>query len=432
MLMQLDRSMRTRSRRSLLDASSIQLIFLLFTGVVLPAAVTAVALHWNVVNEPQFRVSALSSAMAIITGFVLIRKVTAYPGTGAFGMILPSFGTAFGLMIAILLGLRISYSGVFLLVSAIAAFGGAFMMFLVRSRSSRLQFHLVPSGRTNVLFDISEVDWIIMDRPEIPSNPAAAIVADLHHDHGDAWERIIAEAAILGHPVYHTKQIWESLTGRVSIEHMSENSFGSLLPNLEYRKVKRLADVLAALVLLPFLLLVAIGIAIAIRIDSPGPVLFLQERMGYRGRVFRMFKFRTMHPRPVHTDEDAARADAITLDDDERITKVGRVLRRSRLDELPQVLNVLRGEMSFIGPRPEAVALSRWYEMEIPFYRYRHIVRPGITGWAQVKQGHVAELNEIDRKLSFDFYYIKNFSLWLDILIALRTVPTMLSGFGSK
>jgi len=108
------------------------------------------------------------------------------------------------------------------------------------------------------------------------------------------------------------------------------------------------------------------------------------------------------------------------------------LLRRSRIDELPQLWNVLKGEMSLIGPRPEALALSEWYERELPFYTYRHIVRPGITGWAQVNQGHVAELGDVHIKLHYDFYYIKHFSAWLDILIMLRTVSTMLTGFGSK
>jgi len=272
-----------------------------------------------------------------------------------------------------------------------------------------------------------------MEKPEVPRDSKAAIVADLRHDHDDAWERMLAEAAINGYPVYHTKQIWESLTGRVSIEHMSENSFGSLLPNLAYRRVKRFGEVIFALFLLPILLPLMIVIGIMIVLDSRGAVFFIQERMGYRGQIFRMFKFRTMRSRPPQGgDEIAARVDAITQSDDARITRVGRFLRRSRLDELPQILNVIRGEMSFIGPRPEAVSLSRWYEAEIPFYRYRHIVRPGITGWAQVKQGHVAELADVDQKLSYDFYYIKNFSLWIDILILLRTIPTMLSGFGAK
>ena len=129
------------------------------------------------------------------------------------------------------------------------------------------------------------------------------------------------------------------------------------------------------------------------------------------------------------TDErEAAKTDA----DDDRITRVGRFLRRVRLDELPQIFNVLKWEMSWIGPRPEAAILSRWYTKEIPYYRYRHVVKPGISGWAQVNQGHVAEVDEVHRKLQYDFYYIKYYSPWLDVLIVFRTVKTVLSGFGAR
>ena len=150
--------------------------------------------------------------------------------------------------------------------------------------------------------------------------------------------------------------------------------------------------------------------------------------MGFRGNEFRVLKLRTMSE--GHNGEN--RDLSITRSGDKRVTKVGGFLRRTRLDELPQVINILRGEMSWIGPRPEAVSLSKWYEGEIPFYRYRHIVRPGISGWAQVNQGHVAEVDEVDEKLQYDFYYIKNLSYWLDIIIVLRTVKVILSGFGSK
>jgi lipopolysaccharide/colanic/teichoic acid biosynthesis glycosyltransferase len=123
---------------------------------------------------------------------------------------------------------------------------------------------------------------------------------------------------------------------------------------------------------------------------------------------------------------------AITNEADERITRVGRFLRHTRIDELPQVFNILKMEMSWIGPRPEAEVLSVWYTSELPFYRYRHVVKPGISGWAQVNQGHVAAVEEVHRKLQYDFYYIKYFSPWLDILILMRTIKTMLTGFGSR
>ncbi len=432
MLMKPERSVRTRRRSTIIGSWTVQLMLLLFAGTIVPGLATVAWLRWSVVGEPQFQVSVLASAVAILAGFVLVRKVSAYPGTGVFGVLLPSFGTAFGVMTAVLLGLRADYSGVFLSVSVVSVLAAAFMVFLARERTSRAHFHVVPHGRIELLFEVTEVDWTVMESADVPADPHAAIVADLRHDHEDEWERMLAEAAIRGHPVYHTKQVWESLTGRVSIEHLSENGFGSLLPDLAYRRAKRLIDLIAVLLLLPLVALPMAAIALAIRLDSRGSVFFLQERMGYRGRVFRMVKFRTMHPRGPEPETMAARLDAITVSNDARITRVGRFLRTSRLDELPQILNVLRGEMSVIGPRPEAAALSEWYEAEIPFYRYRHIVRPGITGWAQVKQGHVSELCDVDRKLNYDFYYIKNFSLWLDVLIALRTVPTMLSGFGAK
>jgi lipopolysaccharide/colanic/teichoic acid biosynthesis glycosyltransferase len=177
---------------------------------------------------------------------------------------------------------------------------------------------------------------------------------------------------------------------------------------------------------LPIVLPLMVLVAIAIRSESPGPVLFRQKRVGHAGRPILVYKFRTMRD-VAAADERSA---AMTRSDDDRITAVGRVLRKLRLDELPQIFNILKWEMSWIGPRPEAEVLSIWYTGEIPFYRYRHVVKPGISGWAQVNQGHVAQVDEVHRKLQYDFYYIKYFSPWLDVLILFRTIKTMLTGFG--
>ena len=163
----------------------------------------------------------------------------------------------------------------------------------------------------------------------------------------------------------------------------------------------------------------------AIRLDSPGPAFFVQRRRGFRAREFIIFKLRSMR---VETTGGAA----FTVSNDERITRVGRVIRKYRIDEMPQILNILRGDMSWIGPRPEAIELSEWYAREIPYYIYRHAVRPGLTGWAQVTQGNVAEIDAATRKLHYDFYYIKNFSPFLDLMIAFKTVHAVLSGFGSR
>jgi lipopolysaccharide/colanic/teichoic acid biosynthesis glycosyltransferase len=226
--------------------------------------------------------------------------------------------------------------------------------------------------------------------------------------------------------VYQTKQLAESLTGRVELEHLSENSFGSLVPARGYFYLKSIVDIFFAALALVLLLPVLLIIAAAVRLDSSGPILFRQKRVGHAGRNIIVYKFRTM--REIHAEDD--RAAAITNEDDERITSVGAFLRKFRLDELPQILNILKGEMSWIGPRPEAEVLSHWYQSEIPFYRYRHVVKPGISGWAQVNQGHVADVEQVHRKLQYDFYYIKYFSPWLDLLIVARTLNTVTTGFG--
>jgi lipopolysaccharide/colanic/teichoic acid biosynthesis glycosyltransferase len=255
-----------------------------------------------------------------------------------------------------------------------------------------------------------------------------AIVADFSTDLPDEWEAFLADSALAGCIVFQVKQLSESLTGRVELEHLSENSFGSLLPARGYFHLKGLIDFLFAVAILPMVLPVMAVIALIIRLDGRGPVLFRQTRVGHAGKHITVHKFRTMHPVEIEDERKAA----ITNHDDDRITRAGRMLRQLRLDELPQIFNILKWEMSWIGPRPEAEVLSRWYTTEIPFYRYRHVVKPGISGWAQVNQGHVAEVGEVHRKLQFDFYYIKYFSPWLDLLILLRTIKTMLTGWGAR
>jgi lipopolysaccharide/colanic/teichoic acid biosynthesis glycosyltransferase len=200
------------------------------------------------------------------------------------------------------------------------------------------------------------------------------------------------------------------------------------VPSRGYFYFKSAIDFAVAVICLPLLLPLLALIVIIIRLDSKGPALFRQRRVGYAGRNIIVYKFRTMRISDLIDDRESA----ITRDGDDRITRVGRVLRNLRLDEIPQVFNILKFEMSWIGPRPEAEVLSTWYASELPFYPYRHVVKPGISGWAQVNQGHVASMDEVHRKLQYDFYYIKYFSPWLDLLILVRTIRTMLTGDGAK
>lgn len=376
--------------------------------------------------------SVVAAAIASLTGLMILRRVDDFPGMRSYSMILPSLAASYGIVLVGIFGLRLVYSRTVLTSSFAVAVLTAFGLAFLTERLVKPIFSVVPGGDADTLNDINEARWVMLDVPAVPQIEPCLIVADFRYDHAPAWERMLAEAAISGRTVYHSKLLRESLTGRVTIEHLSENSFGSLLPNHAYRRVKRLLDLIAAILLLPILALPMAVIALIIALDSPGGAFFRQERMGYRGQTFRMIKFRSMRSRDAIADEHGAREDAMTRSADDRVTRIGRVLRRTRLDELPQIVNILRGEMSWIGPRPEAVPLSLWYESEIPFYSYRHIVRPGISGWAQVQQGHVTDLDAINQKLSYDFYYIKYFSAWLDIIIALRTIPTMIGGYGAR
>ncbi|WP_137940053.1 TIGR03013 family XrtA/PEP-CTERM system glycosyltransferase [Chitinivorax sp. B] len=191
--------------------------------------------------------------------------------------------------------------------------------------------------------------------------------------------------------------------------------------------VKRIFDLSASFLLLlvasPFMLLTAL----AIKLEDQGPVLYSQERVGQNEQVFTIFKFRSMR---TDSEKDGRPRWAQTNDD--RITRVGKLIRLLRIDELPQIINVLRGDMSFVGPRPERPFFVSKLEAEIPYYAMRHCMKPGITGWAQVRYAYGATVEDSKEKLQYDLYYVKNHSLFLDILILIETVQVVLWGKGAR
>ena len=421
----------TRRFGTAVETLRVQLALGLFVGVALPALLLIPYLGDESRAGRGVTYSIIGGIFAIIAATLVVRRVASFPGTRAFMYIVPSYASCYGLVLAGLLLARLEYNRLFLSVSFVLSLLIALFTALRIGRRVQRRFWLVPFGRTERVREARDVEWVVLTEPIVPDDPKAVIVADLQHDHDDDWARMLAVAAVTGHAVYHTKVLMESLTGRVSMDHLSENSFGSLLPNLAYVHIKRAIDLIGVVVLLPLLALPLLTIALLVKLSSAGPVFFIQDRMGYRGVPFRMVKFRTMYVRPIAAFETAL-GDAMTATRDPRITPIGHILRRSRMDELPQIWNIIQGRMSWIGPRPEAIPLSRWYEGDIPFYHYRHIVRPGISGWAQVRQGHVTDLAAVRAKLKYDFYYIKNFSAWLDLLIALKTLKIVSSGFGAR
>jgi lipopolysaccharide/colanic/teichoic acid biosynthesis glycosyltransferase len=232
--------------------------------------------------------------------------------------------------------------------------------------------------------------------------------------------------------VYPLPEFYMKVTGELPLEMLSDAwlSFAEGFDVLDarlLRRIKRLMDLLLASVGLLLSLPMVLAAAIAIKIDSRGPVLFRQGRVGWMGRPFKLLKLRSMH-----ADAESDGIPQWASVGDPRVTRVGRTLRKFRIDEIPQLINVLRGEMSFVGPRPERPEFMEELTARIPFYHLRHYVAPGITGWAQVMYPYGACVQDARRKLQFDLCYIRNASPFLDLRIVLRTASVVLFGNGSR
>lgn len=417
-------------RRALLERFTFALPLLLLVVLVIQVAV-AMSIHPSPFQRPAMTNSMIGAFAANIVAALTYREFRRTPGTRRFAFILPSYIVPVLSLAGVLLGGRLPYNNYVLLAGLLSGVLFIYFISAVQRPTSGRKVYIVPGEKTHALAD--DLSFL---NTEMLASPAdllrcgdGAVVADLRQDLSSDWERGIAHAVVNGVPVYNAKQLRESLTGRVQIESLSENSFGALVPSLSYLLVKRAFDLAVSISALILLAVPMLLISLAIRLTSPGPALYNHRRIGFRGKEFDTIKFRTMNFREQDDDDLEGQK---TQDNDPRVTAIGRFLRNARLDELPQLINVVRGEMSLIGPRPEALALSRWYGEHLDFYEYRHVVRPGITGWAQVNQGHVTELDDVYVKLQYDFYYIKNISGWLDLLIALRTLAVMVNFRGAR
>ncbi|MDA8123152.1 MAG: TIGR03013 family PEP-CTERM/XrtA system glycosyltransferase [Deltaproteobacteria bacterium] len=240
----------------------------------------------------------------------------------------------------------------------------------------------------------------------------------------------LLDLRVRGCEVVEWPSFFEKLSGRIAIDNLSPSyfifheGFSKSRFLLFFRRVVSLLASVVLLILLSPILLVA---ALLIKIDSPGPVFYRQERVGRRGKIFRILKFRSMRQ-----DAEGESGPRWAAENDPRITRMGRILRKSRLDEVPQIFNVLRGDLNLVGPRPERPAFVVQLEKAIPYYSLRHTVRPGLTGWAQVEFTYCGTIEESKEKLQYDLFYIKNMSLKLDLLILFRTVKIVLLGRGAR
>lgn len=360
-------------------------------------------------DAKNFIIAVTASYLLSIWGS---KKILELPRCGRLiGVLTSTFFSFAGVSLILFLGCRFYYSRPFLawsfFVSVLWIYVGCRLFFSFEQtvygflpgsviseleREWRPNFVELDSVTSDVAFDVLVVPPTMRNMPR-------------------EWVAYATNRTIRGVPITQPAFLYEFFTGRVTVESITDEPIFVFRPPLAYLPFKRMTDWVILTAALPFALLL-MSILIAVASFRP-PIFFTQERMGKNGVPFRMYKFRTMT-------------------EDGEVTPLGELLRKRHLDELPQLLNVIKGEMSFIGPRPEVTELAERYSRDIPFYDYRTSMLPGITGWAQVNYGYASVTSENKIKLSYDLYYIKHASFALDALILLKTFNVLLTGFTAK
>lgn len=372
--------------------------------------------------------TSLLVLLAIVMSHVFLKSFARYPSQDPFSTVLPAVTASFATVLIAITAGHLDYSRSLLFmgyVMTLVWYGG---LALLRERYMKPRLALVPAGSVRDITRLGRAEWRTLQEPpaQIPARQIDGLVVDLSTKLAPKWEEFIVHCATQGIPIYDSTLTREFMTGEVDLVHAGDIGIDALHPQRSYLYFKSAIDFLAALAVLPIVLPVLGLLCLIVKLDSKGPAFFVQKRVGYRGRLFNCYKLRSMH-----TDAHLT-GPGFTTSDDPRITRIGRALRKYRFDELPQIFNVLKGEMSWIGPRPEASQLAWEYEKHIPYYAFRHSVKPGLTGWAAIRQGNVAEVEEATRKLRNDFFYIKNISASLDTFITVKTIWIVMTGFGSR
>jgi len=410
----------------LLFSTMVQLLLGLLVVAALPAVLRWGPAVWRYWAQVRFN-TLCAVVAAFVLALILLKRLGRFSGGTRLAAIGPTVTGAFFLAFAVVLFGRVPYTRSVLLTGYLLSLAWFYGGHFLGRRYCQLKVAALPSARCRALESTPNIEVRHLQEPNLGGVRFDAVVADLHSDElGPEWQRFLAECILAKLPVHHVRRMHEAMTGRVQIDRLSENDVGALLPSPNYSVIKRLIDVFGVLLVTPIVLPVMLLVALAIRLDSPGPALFVQNRVGQGDRDFRIYKFRSMR---ANAESAGAQLAAV---DDTRITRVGHFIRKTRLDELPQLWNVIKGDMSLIGPRPEQRKFVDQFDKEIPFYIYRHVVKPGITGWAQVTQGYAGNAEETRIKIEHDFYYIKHFSLWLDVLIVLKTLRVILTGWGAR
>ncbi len=279
--------------------------------------------------------------------------------------------------------------------------------------------------------DHAEIVWVLDPRSEGPlelPDRGVTIAVDLSSVLSERVAQFVSSCDLAGYTIRPFSSAYEEHTGRVPLVHLAEGweISAPLLHVAKWLPGKRVVDLILTIITAPPWLLIGGLVALYVRLADGRPVIFKQDRVGLNGEIFTMYKFRTM----VEGSEE--NGPKFALEDDPRFIKGGAFLRKSRLDEIPQLWNVIRGEMTLVGPRAEQVPFVEHFREIIPFYDHRHLVRPGLTGWAQVNYGYADDEADTIEKLTYDLYYIKHMSPVADLRILWKSVWTVLTGSGAR
>ena len=357
---------------------------------------------------------------------LMMHKLGRFPGSRPLTYLLPTVTISILAVIAGIIFFRLEYSRLALTSAFFIVLVITYIEFIYLQKKQNGRYAVIPFGFHKPLIEFSKDKFTLLSSTQINTNDFVGIILDNSAELPDDWKQFVAEALSNGVHIFNAVTAYESVTGKSPLDHYGETSYGELQPAPIYLMLKRLLETVLIILSLPVTLPIVVITAIAIKLESTGPAFFTQKRVGKGGKEFKMYKLRSMC---LDSEVDGAK---FAGEDDPRITRIGKVIRKLRIDEIPQFLNIIKGDMALIGPRPEQAGFVKEFEKSIPLYSYRHVVRPGITGWAQVTHGYAADEDETREKLAHDFYYVKNLSLWLDLDIVFKTIKTMLTGFGAR
>lgn len=319
---------------------------------------------------------------------------------------------------------RLPYSVTFL--GLIYPTATVILLLFGKGLSQRSSMRLGVPARLIDQIDNSTGAFVPMDSASLPEGAIDAVLVSEEQLSDSGWTPFLSWCALNAVPVIMLRDYIEAESGRVDLKNFTFTDLLDVRSSDTYLLVKRVSDAVCSLLLLFVFSTLMVLVMVVIKLETTGPAIFAQQRIGLGGVSFTMYKFRSMVT-------DAERGGAqFAARVDKRVTRVGKFIRKYRIDELPQLYNVLRGDMSLIGPRPEQKNLLDELVEEIPLFPFRHSVRPGITGWAQVCQGYAYDVDSSSEKITYDLFYIKNLSFLLDMTIIVRTIRIMLTGFGSR